>query len=605
MRPGPVLRLTAALALGLTGLALGTTAAAAPAAPKITGSNATVWNIASPTPAYTVTGSSRNVTITWTLSGTTRKGSGRSPLRITLSGLPTGTYNLDAAEAPGGAKARRVVRVDVTPPTIAIRQPADGALYLPGQAVEVDYSCGGGAVACVGTLPDGAPLPTEAAGPGTLSVTASDAAGNPASQTVAFAVGPGPPVITGRPAQPVRGNRPVFAWAAGDPGALFTWQVLSQGTVVSQGDTFDTTVTLGPLLPGAYAFQVRQTRAGGRAGPFSVADPFTVVQAVPASVRPTPRVRTPARLTPRPDTTVTRARPLLRWRAAAGATLYNVQLFEVRGDALVKVASLFPRGTRARPSGLRAGMRYAWRVWPYSRRTGYAREPLGLSYFDLVRPVRVGRAQMLVNRRIAEAAVRRVAAIEEWLAAGITAGDIRHGGLGAAAFDAALRPAGAPESPGTAAAAVRPIGTGGAAARTRGPIRANARQVLRTQRIAQSAVRRIEGLEARLKAGLTGGDIVDGSIGPEKLAAGVTLGAAGAPTTPAPATTTVVPPRRGGAVRVRVTAAQLLITQEIAQGAVRRAEALRRRLAFGLSTNDFQPGSIGTTDLAPSLSRRR
>ena len=605
MRPGPLLRRIAPLAAGLIVVALAATAAAAPAAPKITGSNATVWNIASPTPSHTITGSARGVTLTWTLSGTTRKGSGRSPLTVRFAGLATGSYNLDAAESPGGAKARRVVRVDVTPPTVAIRQPADGALYLPGQAVEIDYSCGGGAVTCTGTLPDAAPLPTDVSGPGTLSVTASDAAGNPASRTVAFAVGPGPPVITGRPAQPVRGNRPVFAWAGGDPGAVFTWQVLSQGTVVSQGDTTVPTVTLGPLLPGAYAFQVRQTRAGGRSGPFSVADPFTVVQAVPTSLRPTPRVRTPSRLRPRPGATLTHPRPLLRWRAVPGATLYNLQIFQVRGTALAKVSSTFPRGSRARPAGLRFGLRYAWRVWPYSRRAGYADEPLGLSYFDLVRPVRVDGARMLVNRRIAEAAVRRVAAIEEWLAAGITAGDIRHGGLGAAAFDAALRPAGVAESPGTAAAAVRPIGTGTTAARTRGPVRANGRQMLRTQRIAQSAIRRIEALEARLQAGLTGGDIVNGSIGPEKLAAGVTLGSAGATTAAAPATTTVVPPRSGRTTRVRVTAAQLLITQEIAQGAVRRAEALRGRLSFGLSTADFQPGSIGTADLASSLTRRR
>ena len=346
-------------------------------------------------------------------------------------------------------------------------------------------------------------------------------------------------------------------------------------------------------------------RAGGP-GPFSVADPFTVVQAVPASLRPTPRVRTPSRLRPRPGATLTHPRPLLRWRAVPGATLYNLQIFQVRGTALAKVSSTFPRGSRARPAGLRFGLRYAWRVWPYSRRAGYADEPLGLSYFDLVRPVRVDGARMLVNRRIAEAAVRRVAAIEEWLAAGITAGDIRHGGLGAAAFDAALRPAGVAESPGTAAAAVRPIGTGadgrgaraGRSGRTGGRCCAPSASPSRRS----GASRR---LEARLQAGLTGGDIVDGSIGPEKLAAGVTLGSAGATTVAAPATTTVVPPRRGRTARVRVTAAQLLITQEIAQGAVRRAEALRGRLSFGLSTADFQPGSIGTADLASSLTRRR
>ncbi len=604
MRPGSLLHRLVPLAAGLVLASAAATSSAAPAAPRISGSDATVWNVAAPTPAYTITGSARGAVLNWTLSGTTRKGSGASPLRISLSGLAGGTYNLDAAQSPGGAKARRVVRVNVTPPTISVRQPVEGTLYLPGQPVEVDYSCAG-AVSCVGTLPDAALLPTGVAGPATFGVAATDAAGNAATRSVAYTVGPAAPVIVGRPPQPVRGNRPAFGWTGGEPGALFTWQVLSQGAVVSQGDTLATSVTLGPLLPGAYAFQVRQAGAAGRSGPFSVADPFTVVQAVPAALRTTPRVRTPSRLRPRAGATVTRARPLLSWRAARGASLYNLQVFQVRGDSLTKISSTFPRATRARPAGLRFGVRYAWRVWPYTRRSGYAGQPLGLSYFDVVRPVRLDGAQMLVNRRIAQAAVRRVTAIEAWLDAGIRAGDLRHGGLGAAAFDPALRPAGTPEATGAAAAAVRSIGTGAGVAATRGPIRVSAREMLRTQRIAQSAVRRIDALEARLRSGLTGGDILDGSIGAEKLAAGVTLGAAGAAGTPVPPSVTVIAARRGRSAPVRPTAAQLLISQEISQGAVRRAEALRRRLMFGLSTSDFQPGSIGAADLMPMTAGRR
>lgn len=599
----PTLRPTARLVapLVLAALVAAGPASGAPAAPRISGSDATVWNIGSPTPSYTVTGSARGVKISWTLSGTTKKGSGDSPLRIRLTGLPSGTYNLDAAEAPGGAKARRVVRVDVTPPTVAVRQPVEGALYLPGQAVAADFSCGGGAVSCVGTVPDDAALPTGAPGAATFVATATDAAGNTAARTVAYSVGPSAPVITGRPPQPVRGNRAVFSWAGGGSGALYTWQVLSEGVVVSQGDTFDATVALGPLLPGSYAFQVRQAGADGRAGPFSVADPFTVTQAVASALRPTPRVTTPARLRPAPGATITRARPLLSWRASPGASVYNLQIFRVRGTSLSKVSSTFPRGTRARASGLRFGLRYAWRVWPYRRGSGYTPSPLGLSYFDMVRPVRADAARMLVDRRIAQAAVRRVNAIEQWLDAGVTAGDLRHAGLGAAAFDPALRPTGPAESTGAAAAAVRPIDSGSGAL-AKGPVRPTARELLTTQRIAQSALRRIDGIEARLQAGLTGGDIVDGSIAAEKLAPGVVLAAPTAAGTPLPRSVTVVPARRGGTARVRLTPAQLLIAQRISQGAVRRAEALRQRLMFGLSTGDFRPGSIGSADLAP---RRR
>ena len=605
MRGRPRLRLPGAAAAALLALAAASAAqAAVPPPPKISGSDATVWNVAAPTPTYTITGSARGVSLKWTLTGTTQKGSGRSPLTVRLPGLASGTYTLEAAQSPDGKTAKRKVRVDVTPPAVAIRQPVNGAVYPPGQVVAVDYSCSG-ATSCSGTLPDGAALPTSAAGPETFTVTAADSAGNTAAQTVSYAVGPVAPTITGRPAGPVRGTRPAFSWSGGEPGAVFTWQVLAEGAVISQGDTISPTVSLGPLPPGSYAFQVRQRGATGVGGPYSVADPFTVVQAVAASaVLPAPVVRAASPLRPGAGAAPPRARPLLAWRRVPRAALYNVQVFHVRGTSLRKVASVFPRGTRTRVAGLRFGRRYAWRVWPWVRRAGYTREPLGLSYFDLTRPVRVGPAQMLVDRRVAQAALRRVNAIEQWLDAGVTAGDLRHEGLGASAFAASLGPRGPADAAGTAAAATRPIGTG-AGARARGPIRATPRELLRTRRIAQSAVRRLEGVEERLAGGLTGGDVVDGSIGPEQRAGGVSLASPRGQAQAAPRTVTVVAPARHAPRRVRVTRRALLISQKTSQGALRRAGALRARLLLGLSTADFQPGSIGPADLAPALLGRR
>ncbi len=598
-------RLLTAAATALLAIAGASAAqAAAPPAPKISGSDATVWNIASPTPSYTITGTEPGASLRWTLSGTTQKGTGRSPLRIRLPGLASGTYTLEAEQSPDGKTAKRKVRVDVTPPSIAIRQPVNDAVYPPGQVIAVNYSCSG-ATSCAGTLPDGAALPTSAAGSGTFTVTATDGAGNAAAQTVSYAVGPVAPTITGRPAGPVRGTRPTFSWSGGEPGAVFTWQVLAEGAVVSQGDTISPTVSLGPLPPGSYAFQVRQRGTSGVSGPYSIADPFTVVQTVSAAaVLQAPVVRAASRLHPGAGATVTRARPLLAWGRVPRAALYNVQVFRVRGTTLTKVASVFPRGNRTRVAGLRFGRRYAWRVWPYVRRSGYTREPLGLSYFDLTRPVRVGPAQMLVDRRVAEAAVRRVNAIERWLDAGVTAGDLRHEGLGSSVFAPSLGPRGPADSAGTAAAATRPIGAG-AGARARGPIRATPRELLRTRRIAQSAVRRLEGIEARLAAGLTGGDVVDGSVGPEKLGVGVWLASPRGQAQAAPRTVTVVAPAKHPPRSVRVTRRALLISQKTSQGALRRAEALRARLLLGLSTADFQPGSIGPADLAPSLLGRR
>ncbi len=605
MRWARVLSWPAALLIGALALAPAADAGEAAPAPvlTITGTNADVWNVARPTPVYTVR-STRTGTINWTLSGTTLRGSGPSPLRVELRNLKTGTYTLTATRKSPAATATRTVRVDVTPPTVAIRAPAQGASYLPGQAVEVDYSCDG-AVSCTGSLADGAMLPTDAGGPATFAVTALDSAGNPAAASVAYVVGPVAPTIAGRPPDPVRGIRPVFSWTGGEPGATFTWQVLSGGTVISQGDTLDPRVALGPLVPGAYAFQVRQTGASGRAGPFSVADPFTVERAVTA-VRAVPNTRNARLLSPRAGATTTRPRPLLSWRRHPGASLYNLQVFRVHDGTLTKVVSRFPNGTRARVRGLRFGERYAWRIWPYLRGSGYTRVPLGTSFFDMSRPLRLSRGQMLVNRRIAQAAMRRVNAIEDWIDAGIVAGDLRHEGLGAAAFDPALAPSGPPAGGGTAAAAVRPLGIGGSATvagGSRGGIRVSARELLTTQRIAQAAVRRLTAIEARLAAGLTGGDIVDGSIGPEKLVPGLRLGTPTAASTAVPASATPALRRAAHPARVRLRPRQLLIAQRISQGAVRRAEALRERLLQGLSTEDFEPGSIGAADLAPSLRR--
>ena len=183
----------------------------------------------------------------------------------------------------------------------------------------------------------------------------------------------------------MRGTRPVFSWTGGEPGATFTWQVLSEGTVISQGDTLDPRVALGPLAPGSYAFQVRQTGASGRAGPFSVADPFTVERAV-SSVRAVPHTSNARLLRPMAGATTTHARPLLSWHRRPGASLYNLQIFRVHNGTLTKIISSFPHGTRTRVRGLRFGERYAWRVWPYLRGSGYTRGAPGHELLRHVAP---------------------------------------------------------------------------------------------------------------------------------------------------------------------------------------------------------------------------
>ncbi len=209
--------------------------------------------------------------------------------------------------------------------------------------------------------------------------------------------------------------------------------------------------------------------------------------------------------------------------------------------------------------------------------------------------------QMGTDRRIAASALRKAAAIEAWLDAGVAAGDLRHESLGAAAFDPALQPTGPPEAGGTAAASVRPIVVpAGPAGRARLPV--DARELRQTKRIARAALARVAAIEARLAGGLTGGDVIDGAIGPEKLAPDVALGRRRATTAAQPPSVTPpTPPIRVPAVRA--SRANIVATQRLAQGAVRRAEALRQRLLQGLSSADFTPGTIGSADLAPTLRR--
>ena len=122
-----------------------------------------------------------------------------------------------------------------------------------------------------------------------------------------------------------------------------------------------------------------------------------------------------------------------------------------------------------------------------------------------------------------------------------------------------------------------------------------------TQGIAQAALRRANALKARLDAGLTGGDLRAGAIDQTKLAPGLRLAAlstVGA--TPGPPTATHLAKSAGHPGRVRLSAGQLAIMQRMAQSALQRANALVDRLAAGLTTADFRPGSLGPADVSGS-----
>ena len=92
--------------------------------------------------------------------------------------------------------------VDTNPPAITISSPAEHAVYPFGAVVFVHYTCddgpgGSGVLACLGSLPDGAPLPTNRLGTFAVQVDAFDNAFNHATAAHFYqVVDVTPPTIT-------------------------------------------------------------------------------------------------------------------------------------------------------------------------------------------------------------------------------------------------------------------------------------------------------------------------------------------------------------------------------------------------------------------------
>jgi hypothetical protein len=84
-----------------------------------------------------------------------------------------------------------VFQSDTTPPAISIASPEDGQLVNKGANLKASYACSdddSGIVSCEGSGPNGASLDTSTLGEHTLSVAASDHAGNSSSRTVHYTV---------------------------------------------------------------------------------------------------------------------------------------------------------------------------------------------------------------------------------------------------------------------------------------------------------------------------------------------------------------------------------------------------------------------------------
>ncbi|WP_217914911.1 lysyl oxidase family protein [Miltoncostaea marina] len=208
--------------------------------------------------------------------------------------------------------------------------------------------------------------------------------------------------------------------------------------------------------------------------------------------------------------------------------------------------------------------------------------------------------QLLINQRISQAAVRRASGVERWLAAGVAARDLAGGGITARTLGPGIRTAPRPTPAATTAADPRPVAVA-APRRARGArVTLSGRQLLINQRVSQAAIRRLNGLRARLDGRLTGGDLRPGAVERGKLAAGLDVVAADLSVARPPASRTrVAAPGRRGTRALPLTAAQLRVNQRIAQAAVRRSNALVAELEAGLDGGHFADRSIVAANLAP------
>jgi lysophospholipase L1-like esterase len=114
---------------------------------------------------------------------------------IDTATLGVHTFTVDAtdnADNPSTSTVTYTV-VDVTAPTITVTTPPPGQTFLLGQAATAAFSCadeadGSGLASCVGTVANGSSLDTSSVGTKTVTVNASDNAGNPSTKTVTYGV---------------------------------------------------------------------------------------------------------------------------------------------------------------------------------------------------------------------------------------------------------------------------------------------------------------------------------------------------------------------------------------------------------------------------------
>jgi VCBS repeat-containing protein len=187
------------------------------------------------------------------------------------------------------------VSPDTSAPLVTIAAPVGCGVVQQDATLVADFACaepaglGSGVVSCVATdttgmVQDGGQIDTSTAGARTLTVTATDAAGNSRSKSIGYTVVNDPPTALQlsntllQEERPAGTNVGTFSTTDPGPGDSFTYELVDgdgsadNASFTVDGDTLKTATPLDYETQAAYSIRVRTTDAGGA----SLEQKFTV-----------------------------------------------------------------------------------------------------------------------------------------------------------------------------------------------------------------------------------------------------------------------------------------------------------------------------------------
>jgi hypothetical protein len=131
---------------------------------------------------------------------------GGSPITSCVGNVPSGgqldtstygrhTFTVTAANQAGNHSTRTLNYsvLDVSAPSVSAAVPVEGATYGRGQTVAANFACadepgGSGLASCHGTVDNGQPIDTSTLGAKTLTISATDNAGNQTTKVIHYTV---------------------------------------------------------------------------------------------------------------------------------------------------------------------------------------------------------------------------------------------------------------------------------------------------------------------------------------------------------------------------------------------------------------------------------